>query len=293
MRQFDTRVEAYNDGIPDAVVDQYLKARRKRLRNQVLLVWTLRILLFAILLSAWQFVAEENILSPVFVGEPSRIFSDFLHLFQTTIVTTDLGTTLFETGVGFIVSIIVGVLVAYWIDRSRIIELVLRPLITASNSVPRIALVPIFIIWFGLGPLSKIANVVAFVSFTVLMGSISAFKSTDRDSMLLARALGFSEYQRMRKFVIPGSIPALADLLELALIYSFLGSVTAEMLGGIHGLGVQLEALSNQFKTNEYFAVLLLIVIVVVVAVRAMQLLKSRILKWHVVEMRGEHRTVL
>ncbi len=261
--------------------------RRAQLRHTTV-VWALRIAFLAIVVGSWQWFAATGVINPVFIGEPTTIFGSFIHLFSTTIVTTDLATTMYETLLGFVVSVVLGMLCAYVMTRSPLLNQTFYPIATAANAVPRIALVPVFIIWFGLGPMSKIANVVSFVFFVVLINALAAFTQADRDSLLLARVLGFSERDRMRKFVLPGAVPVLAGTLELALIYSFLASIIGEMLGGYNGLGVSLEADANRIETDEYFAILLLVVLVVLCIVQIMRYIRHRMLKWSTIEMRGE-----
>ncbi len=268
--------------------EQLLAGTRRLERRQSIQKWLIRIGFVVLWLGSWQYVAARRLLNPVFIGEPSGIWRSFVGMLGGSIVTTDLRITLFESIVGFIVSLAVGIAIAYSFVRFPVLERAFRPIVTAVNSVPRIALIPIFIIWFGFGPMSKIANIVSFVTFTVLLGAIGAFTASDRDHMLLARVLGFSERERMWKFVIPNAVPALANIFELALIYSFLGAITAEMLGGAQGVGVRLVLFANQYQTNDYFAVLLLIVIVTVVIVQGMRLLLKRFVLWREVEMRGE-----
>lgn len=268
--------------------ERLLIATRQLERKQSIQKWSIRVGFVILWLGSWQYVAAKKLLNPVFIGEPSGIWKSFVGMLGGSIVTTDLKITLFESIIGFLASMIVGIFVAYSFVRFPVLERAFRPIVTAVNSVPRIALIPIFIIWFGFGPMSKIANIVSFVTFTVLLGAIGAFTASDRDHMLLAKVLGFSERERMWKFVVPNAIPALANIFELALIYSFLGAITAEMLGGAQGVGVRLVLFANQYQTNDYFAVLLLIVIVTVVIVQGMRLLLKRFVKWREVEMRGE-----
>ena len=251
-------------------------------------VWVIRIGFVLAVLLSWQETATHSLLNPIFTGSPSGIYTAFIGLFKTSIVTTDLRVTLDETLIGFALSIIIGLTGAYILNSSSTLEKAFRPIISGANAVPRIALIPLFIIWFGLGPDSKIANVVSFVSFTVLVNSLEALKSADRDFWLLARTLGFSERQRIWKFVVPGAVPVFGATFELALIYSFLGAITGEILGGINGLGVQLETAANQVQTNKFFAILVLIVIVTLIFVQIMHLIRVRLMTWHAIEMRGQ-----
>lgn len=285
----------YSDTTQDKIIlgenegkEKLLLDAKREDRKHLIQTWVIRIGFIILWLGSWQYVSSAKLLNPVFIGEPSKIWTSFIGMLGSSIVTVDLKITMFESIVGFFASLIIGIFVAYLFVRYPVLERAFRPLVTAANSVPRIALIPIFIIWFGFGPMSKIANIISFVTFTVLLGAIGAFTASDRDHMLLSKVLGFSDRERMWKFVIPNAIPALANIFELALIYSFLGAITAEMLGGAKGVGVRLVLFANQYQTNDYFAVLLLIVIVTVAIVQGMRILLKRFVKWREVEMRGE-----
>lgn len=273
---------------PAAAVSAVTGRDRKRVPNAVW-VWAIRVGFVAVVLISWQETASHNLLNPAFTGSPSGIYSSFINLFSTSIVTTDLRVTLVETLVGFALSIIIGLAGAYILNASATLEKAFRPIISGANAVPRIALVPLFIIWFGLGPNSKIANIVSFVSFTVLINSLEALKSADRDFWLLSKTLGFSEHQRVWKFVVPGAVPVFGATFELALIYSFLGAITGEILGGINGLGVQLETAANQVETDKFFAILVLIVIMTLFFVQLLHFIRIKLMTWHAIEMRGQH----
>jgi len=262
---------------------------RRKKAGSALLVWVTRIVFLVVLVGLWQLLTTQGTINPAFSGEPSQIWSSFIQLFGSSTFGSDVATTMEETLAGFAISVALGIVVAYWMVRVPFLERTFTPLATAANAVPRIALMPVFIIWFGLGPASKVFNVVSFVFFLVLLNSLSAFQQvqSDRDLLLLARVLGFSEQQRMRKFVLPGAVPVLFATMELALIYSFTGAVIGEMLGGYNGLGVTIETDANALNTNGYFAVVLLVVIITLLLVQILRFIRRRLLRWSTLELRG------
>jgi NitT/TauT family transport system permease protein len=279
-------VTAQDEAPPPAAEHQPARAAaragRRRLRAGMVAVWVTRIAFLVLLIGLWQLLAARGTINPAFSGEPSSIWSSFIGLFESSTLGSDVWTTMQETLAGFAISVVLGILVAYWMVRLPFLERTFAPVATAANAVPRIALMPVFIIWFGLGPASKIFNVVSFVFFLVLLNSLSAFQQaqSDRDSLLLARTLGFSERQRMWKFVLPGTVPVLFATMELALIYSFTGAVIGEMLGGYNGLGVTIETDANALNTNGYFAVVLLVVIITLLLVQILRFIRERLLRW-------------
>lgn len=277
-----------DDTAPAVITDEEQSDEsQRRFYGGPALVWATRVVFLAILVGLWQLLASKGTINPAFSGEPLKIWDSFVQLLHSGSLLSDLKTTMYETLVGFAISVILGVLVAYWMVRMPFLEHTFYPLATAANAVPRIALMPVFIIWFGLGPDSKIFNVVSFVFFLVLINSLGAFLQlqSDRDLLLLARTLGFTERQRMRKFILPGAVPALFGTMELALIYSFSGAIIGEMLGGYNGLGVTIETDANQLNTDGYFAVVLLVVIITLLLVQILRFIRKRLLHWSTVEM--------
>lgn len=250
-------------------------------------VWLIRLTLLVVVLGSWQLLAVTGVMDPTFVGEPSKIAVAFVRLFPTSVVTRDLPTTLSETVVGFLIGAVAGISAGFLLSRFKVVNQAVQPLLSAANSLPRVALAPLFIIWFGLGQPSKIALSVSLVFFILLSNTMAGLTSADRDLLLLARSLGATESQRLRRFVLPAAVPTLVAGLELGLVYSFLGAVTGEIIGGSHGLGVVLSYTANTFDTNKFFAVLLLLAIVTTVITAGLRLLGRRILRWHEIEMRG------
>ena len=256
------------------------------LQSRVAVIWMIRIGIIAIVVGAWQITALFWV-SPAFIGKPSAIAVEFWKLFGTPVVNVDLPTTLVETFLGFVIGSALGLFGGAALVRLDVVYTALQPLIAALNSLPRVALAPIFIIWFGIGMASKVALSVSLVVFIVLLSTVAALTESDRDIALLAKSLGASERQRLIKFVLPGAVPVLVSGLQLGLVYSFLGAVTGELIGGSHGLGVQLAYMANTFATNKFFAILLLLAIVTSLISALMTLVERRLLRWHYIEMRG------
>lgn len=268
----------------NGVVPEHLRSER---RKQLVIVWVIRILLVVAVLGGWQLAYANKLLNPLAIGDPTGIGHDFVTLLHSSGLLADIGTTLTETALGFLIASGSAIVIAYLFMTFPLAHRALRPAITGLNSLPRIALAPLFILWFGLGENSKIALIISFVFFIVLVNTVAAISTADRDHELLSRSLGFNERQRLWKFVTPAAMPVIVATLELALTYSFLGAIIGEMLGGANGLGVRLELYINQVNPNGYFAVLLVIVVITVAIVQIMHAVTGRWLKWHQIELRG------
>lgn len=250
-------------------------------------LWIIRVAFIAFVVGVWQIASTEQWVNPAFVGKPTVIIVDFLQLFSSPVVLIDLPTTLAETFFGFAIGGLLGLLLGALFVRYDLLYTALQPILSALNSLPRIALAPVFIIWFGIGMASKVALSISLVVFIVLLNTVAALTERDRDIALLAKSLGATSRQRLMKFVLPGAVPMLVAGLQLGLVYSFLGAIAGELMGGSHGLGVQLAYEANTFHTNRFFAILLLLAIVTSLVSAAMTAIERRLLRWHHVEMKG------
>lgn len=257
------------------------------LRGQRAAIWSIRLAFITVVIGFWQLAAAQNWVNPAFIGKPSSIMVDFFQLFDSPVVRVDLPTTLAETFAGFALGSVAGLLLGAIFVRFSLLYIALQPLLAALNSLPRIALAPVFVIWFGIGMASKVALSVSLVIFIVLLNTVAALTERDRDLALLAKSLGASSRQRLLKFVLPGAVPMLVAGLQLGLVYSFLGVIAGELVGGASGLGVQMSYEANTFHTNRFFAILLLLAIVTSIISGAMTFVERRLLRWHYVEMQG------
>lgn len=166
------------------------------------------------------------------------------------------------------------------LTQSSIAREVFDPFITGLNSLPRIALAPLFILWFGLGINSKIALAFSLVYFVQLLATLGAVANVDPELTRLARILGFSRNDIYMKVVLPWSISGIFGGLQLGLVTSFLGAVTGEILGAKGGMGVVLVEYANLFKTNDVLAALLILAIVASTLAFVMRNIEKRLIRY-------------
>lgn len=260
-------------------------ASTKRRRRAT--VWSIRIVGVLVIIGSWQLLADNHVINEEFTSKPSAVWTSIVHIVPTTSLWTNIGTTVQEAVYGFLLAALLGIIIGAIFASYSAVEAAFRPIINALNTTPRIALAPLFIIWFGLGIYSKVALAFSLAFFIVLANTYTALSSVDREHLLLARTLGYRGVKRLQTFVIPGALPVIITGLELGLIYAFQGAVAGEFLGGVTGIGVQLQIAGNTFATANFFAELIVLVVVSTVLIQAIRLLTSRMLRWHVIEMRG------
>lgn len=250
------------------------------------IIWGTRSTVVVLLIVVWEVMVRVGWLNPLFTSSPSQIWKSLMAGGWRTI-TTQLPTTLLEMIYGLVLGFAVGFIVGVLFSRVPILNDTFRPLYVAANSLPRIALAPLFIIWFGLGIDSKVALAFTLVVFIVLLNTIAGLDNVDRDLLQLARSMGVGRWRLLREFLLPSAIPMLAAALELSIVYSFLGVITGELVGGSKGLGVQMTEEATAFQTSDFFATLFVLAVVTTILTQAMHYGVRRMLRWHAIEMRG------
>lgn len=262
-------------------------AVRSAWRRRQRLVWTLRIGVPLVFLLLWELAARQAVVDPLFTGQPSAIFHELRLQLVQQVTWQAAGMTVWETTAGFVIGATAGVVCGVVFYLLPIIRDALQPTVSALNSTPRIALAPLFVLWFGLGALSKIVLAVSLVFFVLLANTLAGLQSADRDHLLLGRSLGVSRTKALRLFVLPSALPSVFAGLQLGLVYSFLGVVAGEMLGGTTGLGARMAFYTGTFQTNAFFAALLVLLVVAIALSQVMYRLERRLLTWKRIEMAG------
>lgn len=239
-----------------------------------------RLVLLAIVLGLWEALAHHNIIPAAFIGQPS-VFLPFLgaKLLDGSFV-VGIRETLSATLAAFFIGGAAAILTALVLTASRTVKELLDPFIDAMNALPRVALVPLFIVWFGLGTLSKIVSGISLMYFILLYNTLAGAQSVDPDHIQLARSLGLSKQRIFVSIVIPTAVPSIFTGLRLGLIYTLLGVVTAELIAGGKGLGSLISYYSNTFDANGVFAVLLVLVFLSYLLAGVMTYIEQRLTRW-------------
>lgn len=255
-------------------------------RSRLLVIWSTRLGFLLVMLGTWQESADQKWINPLFISSPTQIWDALMNNGQT-IILNELPTTLEEMILGLVSGCVVGFVAGVVFARIEVMNAAFRPLYVGLNSLPRIALAPLFIIWFGLGITSKVALAFTLVVFIVMINTIAGLIEVDRDAAMLAKSMGVGEWRRLIVFQLPAAVPMLAAAVELGIIYSFLGVITGELVGGSRGIGVVLAEQATAFQTGQFFATLLILAVVTAILTQLMHLVSKRLLRWHRIEMRG------
>lgn len=209
---------------------------KKRKRN-LILVWALRIGVLALLLGLWELVTAVGWADPFIMSSPSRIAKTIANLYQEGSLFYHIGTTLWETLAGFAIAVVLGVGIALALWWSEVLRKVLEPYIVVINALPKIALGPLIIIWFGTGSEAILVMTVLVGIIVAIMHMLAAFVATDQNKILLLKSMGASKFQILRKLVIPSSLASFISMLKVNVGMAWIGSIMGEYIVSKAGLG--------------------------------------------------------
>ena len=189
--------------------------------------------------------------------------------------------TLYATLGGFALSAVFGVSVAMWIAWSRLFESFVYPLLVFSQSVPKVAIAPLFVVWFGFGVVPKV--IVAFLLgfFPVVVSTVQGFKSVDADVIDLARSMGANPLKIFLKFRLPHALPAIFSGLKVSVTLAVVGAVVGEFVGSNSGLGYVLQKANGTFDLPLMFAALFVLSMIGVLLFLAIELVERWLMPWH------------
>jgi NitT/TauT family transport system permease protein len=244
-------------------------------------IWAARLVFLAVFFVFWEWAANSKLVDPILIGNPTGIVQYLWHeVFVTQSLLNDFYWSMGGTVIAFVLGSVSGVLVGMLFVTSPSMEAVFNPIFTALNAMPRIALAPLFIIWFGLGLGSKVAVGVSLTFFIVLTSTVAGGRGVNPDHITLARTLGASESQIFRKLVLPSAVPVIFNGLRLGLVFALLGVIGAEIFASEHGLGQTLSVLAASFKTDGVFGIIFLLSMIGVGISWGMTSLENRLLRW-------------
>jgi NitT/TauT family transport system permease protein len=244
-------------------------------------MWLGRIIALLAFGAVWELTARLGLINPLFIGNPSGIIAFFFKgLFVTQELVVHLLWTLAGTLAAFLLGSATGILVGLLFVAYPKVEQFIDPIFAGLNALPRIALAPLFLLWFGLGISSKIALGFSLTFFIVLSSTIAGARSVNSDHLMLADTLGASSTQIFRRITLPNAVPTVFSGLRLGLIYALLGVIAGEIIAAQHGLGQSLTFLAGTFQINGVFAVLLLLAMLGMSLTWIMTAVEARLLRW-------------
>lgn len=224
----------------------YLKKKRRK----SVLINLARVGLLVAVLGIWELLADLKVIDAFITSSPSRVAITIADLYADGTLFTHIGITLFETIVGFIIAVVLGYTIAVLLYMSDSVRKVLEPYIVVLNSLPKIALGPLIIIWIGTGYTSIIFMTVLVAIIVCIMNTLTGFLSVDKTMLTLMQAMGASKRAILFKLIIPASVPALINTLKVAVGLAWIGSIMGEYVASRAGLGYLIVYGGQVFKLD-------------------------------------------
>jgi NitT/TauT family transport system permease protein len=253
---------------------------RRRPATAPLHLLALRLLLLLAVLGIWQFGVEAGWIDPFFVSEPTAVITRLTELGRTGELYADMAFTLQNVLAGFAISAVAGIGTACVFYRFPLLQRVIDPFVLALYSTPRLALAPLFTIWFGIGAASKIALVVSLSFFIMLLNTYAGLSNVDKRLISQVKMMGGSDWFVFRRVSLPASLPWLLSGTRVGLGFALIGSVVGELIIAEHGLGLRMSRASGLFDTTGVFAYLIVVALLGMILDQLVRVLERTLAGW-------------
>jgi len=240
----------------------------------------IRLLILAALLGAWQGAVATGLLPEFEASSPSAVWHALTQEIGNGTLLTDISITLKEAALGFLLGVAVGVPIGFAFAAFPRVGDILDPFVTMLNALPRLALAPLYLLWFGFGSGSHIALVFSVVVFIMIVNTVGGARAQDPDIMTLSQILGATRLQMIRKVMLPATAPWIVAGMRLSTAYALSGAVVGEMFSGNGGIGHTIVAASGFFDLGVVFADLVVIMLVAWLFDLLEKQIERRALRW-------------
>ncbi len=232
----------------------------------VLVVWEI---------AAWQWPAVARL-----VSQPIEIVRGLVDVVASGTIWPHLDATLKEMAAGYVMGAVSGVALGFLCGRIKWLGDMLNPYITVFNGIPKVALAPVFVIWFGIGLMSKIAIILTMVFFVVFINTFAGLRAVNEDYVAIVRIMGASGWQVVREVFLPATLPFILVGLRAGIPFSVIGAVVGEFIASTKGLGFFINYNQGTYDTNGIFVGVTILALLVVVLDGLLSLLERRLLRW-------------
>lgn len=247
-------------------------------------VWP-ALLVGVVLLGAWQLVAATGLLGKDVISEPSKVA---VRVWQTLggapmyqkSIWVNIEVTARAVCIGYLIGAAAGVAVGYVLGRVPFVAAVFQPYIRALAAVPKIALVPLLVLIFGIGGRAETANVVLMVFIMVVFSTFSGIAAVPADLVNLARIMGAPRLTVATRIVVPAALPTIMSGLRAGIPFAFIGAITSEFIASSSGLGWLMERATAQYDPTGLFTGLFYLTALVWLLVQLLRVVESRLLRW-------------
>ena len=228
----------------------------------------------------WIYVAVKHV--PAYIlPSPPKVWNSLEKMFVKGTVYPHLWTTTCEVILGFVIGAFLGIVLGYIFIKVDALKTMLMPYLIFLQTAPKIALVPLFVIWFGIGLVSKVVLIISMVLFPVLSGMMLGLESIPPDVRNLMKILKASKWQIFSQVEMQYSLPALFASMKVGIVQAVIGAIVAEWMSGKQGLGYILTYASSTYDTPMLLAGIIVTIILGIATYQVISVLEDKFLYWH------------
>lgn len=242
----------------------------------------IRTIAVATFFAIWEFYGRR--MDPIFMAPPSAIFDAALQLIQSGALRKGLIESLWPFAAGMTLTVILGIAIGVAIAQWRLVEYICDPFINALYAIPRIALVPLIILWVGLEFTGKVAILVSVAVFPIIVNTYAGIRDVRGSMLEIGRAYGATDAQIFFKIILPAAIPFIMAGVRLSVGLAIIGIIVAEFFTAISGLGGMIVEYANVFATAKLFVPIIVIALVGVVLTEIVMWAERRLSRWRTLE---------
>ena len=235
--------------------------------------------LIVVLIALWDLAIILFKIPPYLIPTPASVVHQLVTEWGR-LLQESAKTTLATVG-GFGLSILIGIPIAMVIAYSRVVESYVYPLLVFSQSIPKVAIAPLFVVWFGFGIFPKVISAFLLAFFPVVVSTVMGFKSVESDMLDLARSMGASRLQTFFKISLPQAMPAVFSGLKVSITLAVVGAVVGEFVGSNSGIGYVLQVANGNFDLPLMFAALVVLSTIGVLLFLVVDVAERLMIPWH------------
>lgn len=275
------RFQAEREAARKEVAPRTPQARRVRLQNNKRALFALSWVAPVILLLTWEVLAQVGWLEPHVLPAPSRVLLAAYNLTLNGTLLNDLGTSLLRAATGFAIGGVVGFTLGTLVGFSRVAEAAIDRSVQMIRAIPFLAMLPLVIIWFGVGEGQKIFLVSLGVAFPIYINTTLGIRQVDPKLLELGRVQGLSTAELIRRIILPGALPSILTGVRYSLATAWLALVVAETIGAQSGIGFLAMDAREFLRTDVIVLTIVIYAVIGVLADAIARYLEGRLLAWH------------
>jgi len=231
----------------------------RKVKQRKICVLVAQIVIIVAIFALWEIAARAKIIDPFITSQPSRIVDTIAKLYREGSLLRHIAITCLETVLGFLLGTMLGTFIAIILWWSEFLQKVLEPYLIVLNSLPKIALGPIFIVWIGAGPIAIVVIAMTISIVVTILEVLNGFLGVDNDKIKLVKTFGASKIQVFTKVVLPASLPVIVNALKVSVGLSWVGVIVGEFLVSKEGIGYLIVYGGQVFQLDLVMASVLIL----------------------------------